>query len=102
MHLALHGHRRLPDRRYGLAYDPVIARSFQDAPDQDVDLWPIWEKVRCPVLVLRGAESDLLLPDTARRMAEKAELVEITSVGHAPSLMVEDQIATVSAWLARS
>jgi len=102
MHLALHGHRRLPDGRYGLAYDPVIARSFQDAPDQDVDLWPIWEKVRCPLLVLRGAESDLLLPDTARRMAEKAELVEITSVGHAPSLMVEDQIATVSAWLARS
>jgi pimeloyl-ACP methyl ester carboxylesterase len=102
MHLALHGHRRLPDGRYGLAYDPAIGRGFQVAADQDIDLWPIWEKVRCPVLLLRGADSDILSPDTARRMTGKAELAEIAGVGHAPSLMVEAQIAIIIAWLARS
>jgi pimeloyl-ACP methyl ester carboxylesterase len=102
MHLALHGHRRLPDGRYGLAYDPAIGRGFEAAADQDIDLWAIWEKVHCPVLLLRGAESDILPADTARRMAGRAELVEIAGVGHAPSLMVEAQIAILSEWLARS
>jgi pimeloyl-ACP methyl ester carboxylesterase len=100
--LALHGHRRLPDGRYGLAYDPKIGQAFFGPIAGDVDLAPVWERVRCPVLVLRGAESDLLLPETARAMASKAELVEVPGVGHAPSLMVPGQIEIVRSWLARN
>jgi pimeloyl-ACP methyl ester carboxylesterase len=99
-HLAQYGHRRLPGGRYGLAYDPAIARGFEAAAG-DIDLSAVWDAVRCPVLVLRGAESDLLLPDTAHAMARKAEVVEIPAVGHAPSLMVPEQIELVRAWLAR-
>ena len=54
------------------------------------------------MLVLRGAKSDLLLPETAREMTERgpgAELVEFEGVGHAPALMAEDQIAAVRDWL---
>jgi pimeloyl-ACP methyl ester carboxylesterase len=100
--LALHGHRRLPDGRYGLAYDPKIGRAFAGAIAADIDLASVWERVRCPVLLLRGAESDLLLPETAHAMAAKAELVEFPAVGHAPSLMVAEQIEIVRSWLART
>lgn len=99
--LALHGHRKLPDGRYGLAYDPKIGRAFSGTIAADIDLAPVWERVRCPVLLLRGAESDLLLPATAQAMASKAELVEFPAIGHAPSLMVPDQIEVVRSWLTR-
>jgi pimeloyl-ACP methyl ester carboxylesterase len=99
--MAAHGHRRLPDGRFGLAYDPAIGRGLADA-SADIDLSPVWQAVRCPVLVLRGAESDLLLAETARRMAAKAKIVEIPDVGHAPSLMVPAQIDLVRSWLAEN
>ena len=64
--------------------------------------------MRCPVLVLRGAESDLLSAETAERMAERGpgasglvQVVEIPNTGHAPSLMTDDQIAIVRNFLAQ-
>ncbi len=100
-HLAEHGHRRSPDGKYRLGYDPAIARGMNPALAKDIDLSAIWARVNCPVLVLRGAESDLLLAETAKQMSAKAEVVEIPAVGHAPSLMVADQIEIVRSWLAR-
>ena len=101
-HLAEHSHRRLPDGKVGLAYDPGIAHGFSAAGSADVDVTSIWDKVRCPVLVLRGVSSDLLLPEIARLMAQKAEVVEIGGAGHAPSLTSPEQIEIVRSWLARS
>jgi pimeloyl-ACP methyl ester carboxylesterase len=57
------------------------------------------------VLVLRGAESDLLLPHIAAEMAQRgpmADLIEIDGCGHAPALMDEAQIGIVTGWLARA
>ncbi len=101
-HLAEHSHRRLPDGRFGLAYDPGIGKGFAAALTRDVDLSALWQKVACPVLVLRGAESDLLLATTARDMGAKAKVVEIPGVGHAPSLMVPAQIELVRSWLSEA
>jgi pimeloyl-ACP methyl ester carboxylesterase len=67
-----------------------------------MDLWNIYDAVRCPTLVLRGAESDLLSRDTAAQMARrgpKAKVVEIPGVGHAPTLLNPDQIAIVRDFL---
>lgn len=100
-HLAEHSARSRPDGRYGLAYDPAIGGAFQGELT-DVDLWPLWDAVRCPVLVLRGGESDLLLPETAAEMTTrgpKARVVEFPHVGHAPALMDEGQIAVVKRFL---
>jgi pimeloyl-ACP methyl ester carboxylesterase len=83
-------------------YDPAIALPFKTGPLSDVDLEPVWKAVRCPVLILRGAQSDLLLADTARRMRDGrpgVELVEFPGVGHAPALMDADQIDTVRRFL---
>jgi pimeloyl-ACP methyl ester carboxylesterase len=63
----------------------------------------VWDQIVCPVLVIRGAESDLLLPATAAEMARRgprADLVEVDGSGHAPALMAKDQIAIVRDWLA--
>ena len=86
-----------------LHYDPAIALNFQQAAEADVDLWAVWDAIRCPVLVLRGAESDLLDKPTAEAMTSrgpKAQLIEFSGVGHAPALVAPEQIEAIRAWLA--
>jgi pimeloyl-ACP methyl ester carboxylesterase len=103
-HLAEHGHRRDDGGGFRLAYDPAIGRAFARRLG-DIDLWPLWEKVTCPVLVLRGGQSDLLLRETAEAMTARgprARLVEFTEAGHAPSLMAVHQITVVKDWLLAS
>ena len=94
--------RKLPDGRYGLAYDPRIGDVFKANPPQEVDLFPVWDRITCPTLVLRGGVSDLLSAETARAMTERgprARLVEFPGVGHAPWLAAPDQIAPVREFL---
>jgi pimeloyl-ACP methyl ester carboxylesterase len=85
-----------------LHYDPAILTSLGTEPFEDVDLWPVWDRIEQDVLVLRGAESDLLLAETATEMAARgplAEVVEISGCGHAPGLMDPHQISLVRDWL---
>ncbi|MBB5695715.1 alpha/beta fold hydrolase [Muricoccus pecuniae] len=81
--------RRAPGGRLVLHYDPAIAGPMLGGEIADVDLWPVWEAVSPPVLVLRGAESDLLEEGTAARMAERpgVTLATIPGCGHAPGLV---------------
>jgi pimeloyl-ACP methyl ester carboxylesterase len=93
--------RRLPDGRYGLAYDPHIGDAFKATPPQDVDLFPVYDRITAPTLLLRGAVSDLLPREVAEEMTRrgpKATLVEFAGVGHAPWLASEDQIAPLRAF----
>src|SRR5262249_36301485 len=101
-HLALQGYRRLEGGGFGLAYDPAIGEAFRANGLKDVDLWPVWDAIRCPVLVLQGAGSALLLPAPPaemKRRGPKARVVEIPRVGHAPALVGENTIAVVRDWL---
>lgn len=101
-HLARHGARPDGAGRFRLHYDPKIAIPFREAAAKDVDLWSVWDLVRCPTLVLRGAESDLLTRETAAEMGRRgprAKVVEFAGVGHAPALMARDQIEVVRRWL---
>jgi pimeloyl-ACP methyl ester carboxylesterase len=98
-HLAMHSARRRDDGSLGLAYDARIADAFKGEL-ADVALWPYWDAIRAPTLVLRGAESDLLLAETAERMAARANVLEFAGVGHAPALMAADQIEAVRGFLA--
>jgi pimeloyl-ACP methyl ester carboxylesterase len=103
-HLAEHGWRRLPDGGFGVAYDPHIGDAFHGELS-DVDLWPVWDAVRCPTLVVRGAESDLLRAEDAAAMTQRgprAALAEFPGIGHAPALMAADQIAAVRDFLTAS
>jgi pimeloyl-ACP methyl ester carboxylesterase len=95
--------RQNADGGYRFHYDPKIAERFRkDMPEGDMEAWPVWDAVLCPTLVIRGAQSDLLSKATAEQMTErgpKAKLVELPGIGHAPTLMLADQIAIVRDFL---
>jgi pimeloyl-ACP methyl ester carboxylesterase len=102
-HMAEHGAVRDGDA-WRLHYDPAIATAFAAVPAADVDLWAVWERIAAPTLVIRGAESDLLLAHTAQRMTARADgavrLAVFEGCGHAPALMAPDQVASVCDFLA--
>jgi len=64
--------------------------------------WLAYDAVGCPTLLLRGADSDLLSHATALAMTQrgpKAQLREFAGVGHAPTLVADDQVAAVREFL---
>jgi pimeloyl-ACP methyl ester carboxylesterase len=89
-------------------YDPGIAMAFagvtQDLVTQgEMALWQAYRSVQAPTLILHGEQSDLLLAETVHAMLEanaRAKSHTIKGVGHAPSLIVEDQIELVSHFVA--
>lgn len=89
---------------YQFHYDPLIAEGFKNLPQGDVDLWPAWNGVSCPVLVIRGAQSDLLDAETLAAMQngrpDSCQAVEIPGCGHAPALMDAQHIKLIQDWLA--
>jgi pimeloyl-ACP methyl ester carboxylesterase len=88
-------------------YDPRIALPFKAVTPElaaagEALLWMRYDAVRCPTLLIRGAQSDLLSHDTAVAMTlrgPKARLVELEGVGHAPTLVAGNQVAIVKDFL---
>lgn len=88
------------DSRIGLPFKAVTPAL---AAAGEALLWQRYDSLRCPTLVLRGADSDLLSHETALAMTQrgpKARLVELAGVGHAPTLIAADQVALVQEFLA--
>lgn len=97
--------RRDADGLWSMRSDPAIGEPFRQVHllSQDVDLWPIYDAIRCPTLLVRGQRSDLLTVETAQAMGERgprARLVEIPEVGHAPMFLDAAQIGIVRDFLA--
>ena len=93
--------RRLPNGRVTPHYDPAMVMQFTHHP-ADYDLWDSYDRITAPVLCLRGADSDLLLADTAEAMqgrGPRAQVVTIAGCGHAPALNVPEQLELVSHFL---
>lgn len=93
--------RRLSDGRVTPHYDPAMVQQFVNHPD-DYLLWEHYERLMQPVLLLRGAESDLVLPETVVRMrdcgpgrAGRLQVIEVPGCGHAPALNVPEQLDAV-------
>lgn len=95
--------RARPEGGLRMHYDPRLADPYRaKTPKQDMDLWPYYDAVACPTLVLRGEHSDLLSRETCEQMRSrgpKARVVEIAGVGHAPTLMHAEQIEIVREFL---
>ena len=98
---------RRDGERLRLHYDPAIgvplrAMTPAAAGAGEAALWAAYDAIRCPTLVLRGAESDVLAPATAAAMATrgpKARVHEFAGVGHAPTIVASDQVAVVREFL---
>jgi pimeloyl-ACP methyl ester carboxylesterase len=80
---------------YGFNYDTRLGDPYKAGPVADVDLWAVWDAVRCPTLIVRGESSDILAHEVAKDMTvrgPKAKLVQFAGIGHAPQLLSDDQI----------
>lgn len=99
--------RELPGGGLGLHYDPAIAVPFRALQEEDAQrgeaaLWQLYDQIQAQTLLLRGAQSDLLSSTTARAMGERgprARVVELAGVGHAPTLVAQDQRDTLVAFI---
>jgi pimeloyl-ACP methyl ester carboxylesterase len=95
--------RRNEDGSWRPHYDTRIAEAYRATmPEKDLEIWHIYDAVRCPTLLLRGEHSDVVSRETASEMARrgpKAKVAEIPGVGHAPTLLQPDQIALVRDFL---
>ncbi|WP_343733106.1 alpha/beta hydrolase [Duganella sp.] len=99
--------RQDKDGKWVRHYDMGLSLPFRSATPESADadqamLWAAYDAIKCPTLLVRGAESDLLSPETARLMTgrgPKATLVEIPNVGHAPTFIHDDQIAIAKQFL---
>jgi len=97
-------------QRYGLHYDPAIAVPFrlvtpEIAAAAEAQVWSLYDSLDMPTLLIRGAESDMLSRETAQAMTQRgprAQLVELSGIGHAPTLQSDDQVALVAEFLRRS
>ncbi len=101
-HLVEYGTRQLADGRLTLAYDVNIAAPYADVEIKDVDFSPLWLRVKCPVLVLHGMQSEILSETTVQYMLHNGpptRLVEFPGIGHAPMLMNDAQIAPILEFL---
>ena len=94
--------RRLPDGRVTPHYDPAMVRQFIVHPD-DYRIWEHYDAITVPVLLLRGEDSDLVLPGTVPQMHARGpgalgrlQVIEVPGCGHAPALNVPQQLAWVS------
>mgnify|MGYP000163824177 CR=1 FL=1 len=104
-HLAETSTRRLPDGRVTPHYDPAITQQFfRETPEYP--LWNEYDALTIPVMVMRGANSDLVLPPTLEAMHTRGpgakgllRLEEIEGCGHAPALNVPAQWQLVQGFL---
>jgi len=99
-------HKLTPEGRIVTDYDKQIAAPLR-VPNGDaggVDLWPAYRALGdVPLLILRGALSDILARSAGDRMVAellRARLVEIRGVGHAPTMDEPEARAAIEAWIA--
>lgn len=87
-----------------ITYDPALREAFLAAFDgPPVDLWPLWDATAgLPVALIRGANSDLLSPETTAEMHRRRPdliLAEVPDRAHIPFLDEPEAVTAIHAFL---
>jgi len=102
-HMAKYSSRRTSRGTYRMKVDNHVGDAFRDSISYfNVDMWEIWERITCPVLVLRGKDSSFLSEETTEKMlacGPHTTVVEFESTGHTPTLRNKEQVKVISDWL---
>jgi pimeloyl-ACP methyl ester carboxylesterase len=101
---------RQVDGHYVFRYDPSIAVPFKTTTPEaaaagEAATWSLYDRISARTLLVRGAQSDLLTPETAAEMASRGprpRVVEVPEVGHAPTFMPAGEIQLVRDFLINS
>ncbi len=93
--------KQVASGKWQFRYDPAIAIGLKSKPIADVDLSEFWNEISCPVLVTRGADSDLLLKSTFEAMCSRPNVrgVEFANTGHVPMFQDKASIEIVKSFL---
>lgn len=100
-HLAKHSVFFSDDGFYRLNYDPTFFQA-PHIPRSDEERLAAWEKIICPIYLMRGCKSDLVTPrvvEISKKTQPKMKVVDILEAGHTPSLNDDFQIKTIRKWL---
>ncbi|MEQ8404351.1 MAG: alpha/beta hydrolase [Oceanicaulis sp.] len=85
-------------------YDKNISKPVQAGNAAPPDLWPLFDALaQKPLLLIRGALTDLLSEETVQEMARRGphmERVDVPDVGHAPLLTEPSARDAIDAFLA--
>ncbi len=98
-------HRLTPEGRIVTDYDKQIAAPLRvTGGEAAFDMWPVYRALgTVPLLILRGELSDILARSAGEKMVAElpqARLVEVSGVGHAPTLDEPEAIAAIDEWIA--
>ncbi|MEM1171389.1 MAG: alpha/beta hydrolase [Cyanobacteria bacterium P01_H01_bin.35] len=93
-----------PEGKYQLHYDLGIRDIFKVNVGElkPLDLWKTWSSVSCPVLLLHGEESYMLLPEIIQKMLSTHPQISVKhfpNCGHVPTLFALEQIEAIADWL---
>lgn len=95
--------RRLDSGKLAFHNDPAIGEQLQ-IPDEPVNLWPFFQLVECPILLLHGKQSDVLsdsIVEQMRSMKPDLAYLGFESCGHAPGLHLDAHINPVVDFIQR-
>jgi pimeloyl-ACP methyl ester carboxylesterase len=98
-----HGLRRLPDGGLTWKYAKGLRDMMREGRRDPVDLWEPLARIPCPTLIVRGADSDILSAEVAKKMTERlpdGRVIEIAGAGHTvPADRPEEFVAQLRAFL---
>ncbi|GLQ33927.1 alpha/beta hydrolase [Amylibacter marinus] len=102
-HMFEHAAVRTKQGKFKLRMDPAIGDAFrEDISLFDVDMWETWDNISCPVLIVRGKESQFFSQETAKEMLTRGPettLIEMEHAGHTPTLRNDEQVDPIRKWL---
>lgn len=82
-------------------HDLRALQAYRRDAQESLDQWQLWDRIRCPVLLIRGLHSDALLPPTIKRMtrSKAVAIMHVPDTGHTPVLADRNQIWFIREWL---
>jgi len=103
-HMAKYSSKRTDHGTWRMKVDSRVGDAFRDSISYfNVDMWDTWDKITCPVLVLRGKNSSFLSEEVAAKMltcGPETTIVEFEDTGHTPTLRNDEQVQVIADWLA--
>ena len=102
LHFAYNSVRKLENGSFEFNYDPDIVIPILQSSPKDYLIYNLWNKISCPILILRGAKSNILTKELAKKMLiskENIQMIEYEDSAHTPSLTEEIHILDVFNWL---
>lgn len=100
---ALYAVRKLTNGKFGWKYDKALREDRSGGANVEREnLWPLAKNITCPILAIRGEESDIFTPRVAARMLlelPQTRVVEVPGVGHAPTLLEPEALVAIREYL---